>query len=263
MFTLVIMASLTVASNKVPQFENDVEQSVRNMEIYTVTNQMITEPGRHSFGAGGTNWEKNSSTLANTTEFGLASDYHIVSMDKLDSISTTGQNKFNYSQFRDLREPEHQYFFNFTWMPIVETSKSFIKTHSPSKITEPDTSTYATANNRVHYGSLKVSGTKYRFLVTAHNSVYDTVYVSDDWDFKNSGGIGPGGNLDIGSYTFTVKKIQNRFRKPGTSVILENDLKSFGPRPGNAGTVTKINRFAALDAQGTSRGVVRMEVLAW
>ena len=271
MFLIVITASLSVLSERVPQFTDDVEQSSKNLEIYTVTNQLLQQPGRHDFGSGASNWEKNASTTSNTVEIGLASDYHTLEYDKIQRLSTTGSDKFNYSQFRNVKKVDHQYFFNFTWFPVVETSSSFTRTRPPSSpgIVEPGSNglDYKQAENRVHYGTIEFFGTEYRFLVVAFDGVYNTTYISKDYDFREISRVGYKGvgdvvNLDGREYT--IEKIQNRDRTPGASVVLSHHMKSFGPSPANTRSdVTKLNRYAVMDAASTDPEIIRMEVLSW
>jgi len=271
MFLLVITASLSILSDRVPQFTQDVEQSAKNLEMYRVTNQLTKSPGSHDFGTGGTNWEKNASTTSNTVELGLASDYHVLQYDKIQRLSTTGSDKFNYSQFRNVNPVENQYFFNFTLFPAVETSSSFTRTQPPSSpdIIEPLSSdqNYDRAENRVHYGSIDLFGTQYNFLVVAFDGVYNSTFISKDYDFREPSRVafaGTGDVVNLDGRQYTVEQIQNRDRRPGTSLILRHHLKSFGPSPLNTRSdVTKINRYAVMDAASTDREVVRMEVLSW
>jgi hypothetical protein len=271
MFLIVITASLSVLSERVPQFTDDVEQSSKNLEMYRITSQLLQHSGRHSFGSGGQNWEKNESTTSNTEEIGLASDYRSLEYDKIQRLSTAGSDRLNYSQFRNIVNVEHQYFFNFTWFPVVETSASFTRTQPPSSpnIIEPNSNglNYDQAENRVHYGNMEFFGTDYKFLVVAFDGTYNTTYISKDYDFREVSrvgfkGVGDVVNLDGREYT--VEEIQNRDRKPGSSVILSHHLKSFGPSPQNTRSdVTKLNRYAVMETASTDPEILRMEVLSW
>ena len=267
LFLIALVGSLTLMSDQVPEFTEDVEESSQNMEMYRLTTNMLTKSGRHNFKDGGTEWEKNSSTVGNTTQFGLAEDYFVLDKDKIDALSTTGQGKFNYSQFRDINDLDNQYFFNFTWMPIVESSKSFTRTQPPPGFNEPDDDpAYSNAENRVHYGNFRIAGDEYPFLVVAFNGVYNTVYfdTNRDYNFFESNKRKLGETVKMNETEFKVEQIQNRKRKPGTSVILSTHLKSFGANlDGARGSRTKLNRYASLKAQGTDKEVVRIEVIAW
>ncbi len=270
LFLIAIVGALTLMSDQVPEFTDDVAQSSHNMELYRLTSNMMTESGRHTFGAGGTNWEKNSSTVAATTQFGLADDYKLLAKDKVDNLSTTGANSLNYSQFREINSLDHQYFFNFTWFPIVETSSSFIRTEPPPGVVEPDDAenpnyVYSNAENRVHYGNFTINGTSYPFFVAAFDGVYDTVYFDStrDLDFDVEDKQYVGDTLVMEGVDFRIIKIQNRERRPGTSVILSTHLKSFGPNPEGTEVRTKLNRYASLNATETDTEPVRIEVLSW
>ncbi len=266
LFLIALVGALTLMSDQVPEFTEDVEQSSHNMEIYRLTSNMMTESGRHTFGAGGTNWEKNSSTVAATTQFGLADDYKLLNKEKVDNLSTTGVNSLNYSQFREINSLDHQYFFNFTWFPIVETSNLFTRTEPPPGIDEPnDDPQYSNSENRIHYGNFTIDGLEYPFLVVAFDGVYDTVYFDTDRDlnFFEENKRKPGGTVFMNGTEFTLEKIQNRERRPGTSVILSTHLKSFGPNSEGTEVRTKLNRYASLNATETDTEPVRIEVLSW
>ncbi|MFB6099769.1 MAG: hypothetical protein ABEK16_00715 [Candidatus Nanohalobium sp.] len=272
LFLIALIGSLTMMSGQVPQFRDDVQQSAHNMEIYRLTENMITKPGWHTYGSGGSNWEKNASTISGTTQLGLAADYHVIAWDKLQALSTTGRDRFNYSQFRDINELDNQYYFNFTWYPIVETSKTFTRGSSPSYIDEPtdddsDGSRYYNAENRVHYGTFRLNGSEFPFLVAAFDGVYNTVYVTGnpgDWNFYESSEHKVGDVISLDGTEFRVKKIQNRERRPGAAVILSRHLKSFGAPPETADSTTvKLNRYVSLRAPETDKEVVRMGVLSW
>lgn len=264
-FIIALVISLTMMSGEIPAFTSSVEDSAHNMELYRVTNQLMTETGRHSYKSGGPEWEKNSSTIKNVEEFGLAQDYHVLDRDKVKNLSITGGLHFNYSQFRETTNVNNQYYFNFTWFPVVPTSNTFTRTKEPVNppIKEPKTDYYSRAENRIHYGKAKFNGSNYKFLVAAFNGVYNTTYVSDDWNFSGRSPIGIGDQVNLGE-EFEVVKFQNRDRRPGSSIVLKNYLNSFGVNPERTGeTVTKINRYAVLDAPSYGAWPVRMEVLSW
>jgi len=262
LFLIVLVSALTLMSSNIPDLKKDLAVSERNMEIYSATEKILSSPGYHSNASGGKDWQNN---VNYTEEFGLAEDYLILNKDKIDAISTTGVSKFNYTQFKQVSSLENKYYFNFTWFPIVKTSKSFVKESSPSKITEPNDSLYTLAQDRVHYGTIKVSDQKYRFLVTAHNGVYNTTWKSkNNWNFEKSQPLGEKNQAEMASKNFTVYNFQNRKRKPGASIILERHIKSFGANPNNVDqSITKLNRFGVLKASNTDKQPVRIEVLSW
>lgn len=272
LFLIVLVASLTVMSNQIPEFTDDVSESSQNMEMYRISNQMMTKPGRHFHDAGGTDWDKNSSTLSSVEEFGLAEDFKVMDKTKVDNLSTTGSESFNYSQFRDLTNLGNQYFFNFTWFPIVETSESFTRTMPPDNppINEPESIgsslNYSNAENRVHYGSFKLRGDNYNFLVTAYDGVYNTTYLAEDantWNFTDSEPLSEEDSVTLDGREFDIIRLQNRDRTPGSAVYLRRAFKSFGPDPTGNDEVSKLNRYSVLKAPNTDEEVVRMEVFSW
>jgi hypothetical protein len=230
--------------------------------MYTLTEKLISEPGYHDKSGGGSDWENNINSVQ---DFGLASDYLTLEKDKIDAISTTGDSSFNYSQFKNVSDIENQYNIEFKWLPVVETSKSFTRNQSPSKITEPDSDYYERSSNEVHYGSLRLNGSNYNFLVTAHDGIYNTTRVREnDWNFLGEPYYGENDYILLDDYNFTVERFQNREDERGASLILGNTIKSFGPNPeGVDQSVIKLNRYAALDVEDSEYQPVRMEVLSW
>ena len=231
LFILILVGTLHVLSGDIPEFESSVDQSSKNMEMYTLTDRILSEPGLTTTGV--TNWEDNTQ---NTTEFGLASDHLILQKDKIDSLETVSGDKLNYSQFRSLTNVNHQYNFKFVWLPVVETSKNFIKGNPPTKpnIIEPEDQEYAQAQNRVHYGTFKVRNIEYKFLVTAHDGIYDTARISTDWNFTREETKNRGKIITLNGLKFTLKTFQNREKRPGAAIILNRTIKTFGSNPDNS-----------------------------
>ncbi|QGA80254.1 hypothetical protein [Candidatus Nanohalobium constans] len=263
---LALVAALSANSGKIPEFESSVEQSARNMEIYSLTEKILSKPGYHTNGTGGTEWEDN---ISHTSEFGLAKDYLVLEKEKIDALQTTGDSSFNYSQFKKVTGADNQYHFTFIWQPIVETSNSFTRTEPENGIDEPGTTgnpdpLYSQAENRVHYGNFTIQAQTYWFLVTAHDGVYNTTRISTDKDFDSELTLGTGDTYSLAGTEFELQRFQNRERKPGAAVVLSNELKSFGPSSENVDqSVTKLNRYAVLEEPLTDSEPIRIEVLSW
>ncbi|PSG98890.1 MAG: hypothetical protein BRC29_02055 [Nanohaloarchaea archaeon SW_7_43_1] len=267
---LIAMAGLITSSNVLPQYSSSAENMDLYLEAKTLTEQLINEKGRHSFGDGGNNWEENSSTLKNIEAIGIASDYHVIERSKLDELQTVtvgGNTGLNYSEFKNKTQVENQYRFKFVWLPTVQTNYSFQKTQPPSnpnitepEITDPDTDPYATADNSVHYGSVDLNGLTYNMLVTSQEGVYDSLYVQQgDWDFSNSNSDEPYKPGDkINENDFYVESFQNRRNDRGSLVIFRRKIKDFGPTVNTDTQVTTFDRFAILEGEP-----VRIEVTAW
>jgi hypothetical protein len=255
-----------IASNQVlPSYSSSMDRMTLNLEAKTLTDQMVTEPGRHSFGAGGDNWEKNESTIDNVEAVGIASEHHVLSRSKLDRLQTAtvgGSEGLNYTEFRETASLNNQYRFNFVWLPTIQTNYSFIKNSPPSNpnIIEPETSSYASADNRVHYGDVNLQGSSYKMLVTSHNGAYDSLYVSQgDWDFSSSNPEEPYRiGEEILENGFEVESFQNRDNSPGELVIIRRKIKDFGPTVNTNTEVATIDRFAVLEGEP-----VRIEVSVW
>lgn len=264
LFIIAILGLIT--SNQIlPDYSDSMDRMDLNLEAKTVTDQLISETGRHSYSNGGENWERNSSTIENTEAVGIASNHYVIDRSKLETLKTTtrgGSSGLNYTRFRNLTGVENQYRFNFVWLPTIQTNNSFIKGRAPSNpsINEPGTSDYGSADNRVHYGSVSLRGSTYNMLVTAHNGVYDSVYVQEgDWDFSSSNPEEPYKSGDrILENDFYVERFQNRENDRGSLLILRRKIKDFGPTINQDTEVITLDRFAVLEGEP-----IRIEVAAW
>ncbi len=262
--TIVVLSSGTI-----PEFTEDMERASLNLEARQISTKILTTSGHHSFGSGGPNWHSNNTTVDNIEAFGLASDYLQVERDKISRMKTAnprkGFNYFNYTQFKNVTGVDNQYRFNFTWMPIVETPRSFTRGSAPfaakdgkPNITEPSTGYYIASGNDIHYGSSTLNGRTYNFLVTSHDGVYNTTYVSNNWDFGGYPPLGIDDNINLYGEEYRIRSIQNRPDEPGSMLILGQHLKTFGASVDSDSTVTSMQRFALLEGEP-----LRVRVLAW
>jgi hypothetical protein len=268
-FIIVLTGIIFVAVDYVPMIEDSNAQASVNMEARRVTSMLMTSPGRHSFAGGGTDWEESELKRDSVESIGLASDYHVVEKDKVMALSTVGDSKFNYSQFRQATDLENQYRFEFTAMPIVDTSDQFTRTNPPSEpqIIEPVNNEYFNSGNLVGFGSIRMGGTQYNVLTTSHNGEYDTMYMVSDassgWNFSEAERYGVGERIDLGGRTFEVRGFQNRGEKTGTLVVFSRDLKTFGSAFDVSATIVKLNRYAVLKQPGAGLHPLKIEVFSW
>lgn len=260
-------ALVTAGQGILPEFTSNSEMASLNLEARQVSTKLLTTPGRQNF-TGETNWEENETTIGNTTSIGLATDFKQVDRDKIRQLRTanprSGRNYFNYSQFKRVANADNQYQFTFTWIPVIETADSFTRgtgaSNTPS-IDEPDTDYYRSAGNRVHYGSEVLKGTRYYFLVTSHNGIYNTTYITTTpvgWDFRGYPPLGTGDTFGQGADEFTIQRFQNRQEKPGTLVLVSEELKTFGANVDSDSRVINLYRYAVMEGEP-----LRVKVLAW
>jgi hypothetical protein len=262
---LVAILGLIASNQLLPGYSNSMDRMNLNLEAKTLTDQLITEPGRHSYGSGGIIWERNDSTLENLEAVGLASGHHRLERSKLErlqTVTTGGSTGLNYTRFRDITGVDNQYRFKFVWVPTVQTNHSFVKNQPPSNpsIQTPETTEYDLADNEVHYGSVNLGGSTYNILVTAHDDVYDSVYVTQgSWDFSSSNPEEPYNIGDrILENNFIVERFQNRENTPGEFVVWRRNITEFGPTPNTNTEVITMDRLAVLEGEP-----VRIEVSAW
>jgi hypothetical protein len=270
LFVIFILAFLIFTiTDYVPRIEEYNQRAQVNLEARSLTEMLMTSPGYHTFRDNGTNWEKNSSTLKNAREVGLASDYHVIQKDKVMSLVTAGQDGLNYSRFREIANFENQYRFEFTVLPIINTHRKFTRTEPPRnpEIIEPENPEYDDSGNRIGYGSIRMGGTKYNALTTSHDGRYDTLYLvnqsSNDWNFTDAGRYIEGDTITLGGRNFEIEGFQNSGDKIGNIVVISRQLKTFGSALDTSATIIKLNRYAALEQPGADLHPLRIEVFSW
>ncbi|MFP4229523.1 MAG: hypothetical protein ACLFRK_00100 [Candidatus Nanohaloarchaea archaeon] len=262
-FLAVLVAVLTVTLSDIPQFNTYAGTTEKNLEAKKTTDLILNSEGRHSNGSGGTDWENHPE---DTEMLGLASEEMRIDRSKLAMLETAEPGHYNYSNMVEDLGLEHRYSFNFTWHPVVETHRNFVRGDPPSDpdIDEPNSGYYSNAQNRIHYGETTLEGQDIRFLMAAFDGSYNTTYVTTfDWDFSADPKT-EGDTFTAGGRTFTIEKIQNRDRRPGASIVLSSHLKHVGRSPDAAeGTRAKLNRYPLMEDSSSSTDVVKMEVLTW
>lgn len=260
LYLLALGAVVAASSAVLPSFSQETQKAGLNLEGRSTTFKILTEQGSHSFASGGTDWEFNNTTRANTESFGLSTgnDFEIA-RDKINALQTVGEDYFNYTQFRKVVDVENQYRFNFTWFPIVQTENSFTRGSPPDSdpdITEPSHPAYPDVDNKITYGSTNIGGQDYYFLVTSKNDNYNATYVSDSWDFSGSFPKSEGDTISpYSGVQYRVESFQNRDDDKGAVLVLSKHLKTFGANIGEASPVISFNRYGYLEGEPLRIGV--------
>lgn len=263
LFIFALGSILLSSSTLLPTYTQSADKTSLHLESRSITNQLLSTPGRHTVSGGGTDWESSADKINNTVELGLAADTNSfleVERDKVTSLDTNGPG-LTYSDFKDITDAKNQYLFNFTWMPTVDTTKSFERGSPPSKMTEPRNNNfrpYNVTDNKIHYGTLIINGRDYRFLVTARDGVYNATYISDDWDFSASNPLDEGSVFNLYGTNYRITKITNREKEPGSLVIIEKHIKEFGANIDSDSIVIKSNRYAVMENEP-----LKVEVWTW
>jgi hypothetical protein len=265
LYVIAVAAVLFNASSFIPDYRQEVASASKHTEARAITTTMLTEPGSHEYGSGGSAWERNSSTQDKITGVGLASGFHELDRYKVLNLSTVGETGLNYTEFRQVSGVANQYRMRFVLTPVIETPLEFRKDNPPDSpdIRTPENRNFSRAGNIVHYGNDTVNGGARNFLVTSHDATYDTVYISDgDWDFTSpTTNRTTGQSFSIGSdpdLQFDIDQIQNRRRDRGAAVFVSSDLKNFGANPDSSSDIVSMDRYATLDGEPA-----RLEVLVW
>lgn len=263
LYILAVVAVFQFVSGDIPDFNDSMSQKELHYEAKYISDQMLKQPGYHSVGEGGTNWEKNTSTRNSLESLGVASEHLVIDPDKLENVATVGQSKVNYSQFTEVVGADNSYLFNFTWTPIVDTSQEFERGEDPGSITPPDTGLYQRADTEVQYGNITLNGETKHFLVTAHRQGYNTTYISDTKDFETSLPRGTGLTVSFGGEIFRITDFQNIRYDRGGLVHLERHVKEFGSSIDRSEGLVKFNRYVSYDADNSELMPMKVEVYVW
>ncbi len=263
MLYIIALSSIFLVGDQVlPSFHSETERTSLNLEAKTFTYEILTHPGQHE---NGDNWEDVE--IDEIESFGLANDFFEVNRDKIERLSTVGDEDLNYTTFRELNSLEHQYHFRFTWMPVVHTNESFTRGESPDFIEEPCPedpdhtcpSGYNDADDTVTYGSAEIEGMEHTFLATAEDGSYNSLYISHNWDFSDRNPYYSRESFD--KYTdseYTIESFQNREEQEGSVVILKDEINQFGPSPDTTTAIQRVERFAVMEDEP-----LLIEVLVW
>ncbi len=253
-----------------PRLSSNAEDQSLNLEAEQLTTKILTTTGKYDTGSmEGEAWQEHPNDVK---DFGLATEFLEVERDKLTNISTVAKEDFNYTQFKNVTEVDHQYRFRFTWKPVIETFNTFERCSPPAFIEEPvscdgnpDTP-YERAGNTIHYGSQFLNGSTYYFLVASYDGRYNATYVTTEklevgdadpepeWDFRGENQIGEDESFLRRGQKFTVGEIHDE----GNILVLEQHLKTFGASRDTQSRTIKFNRYASLEGEP-----LMLEVWTW
>lgn len=264
LYLLAVGTVILNSSSFIPDYRDSLDSASKHTEARAITSTMLTEPGSHTYGAGGENWEKNLSTQSSISGFGVALGFHELDLSKVETLNTVGESGLNYTEFRRVSGVANQYRMRFVLLPVVETPREFRKDDPPNSpnIRTPRTTEFSRAGNTVHYGNETVGGRDIRVLATSHDGAYDTAYLSgdDDWDFNDpqTESRSVGDKVRTPEVVLTLDAFQNRRNDKGAAVFFSGDIKVFGASPDVASDIVSLDRYAELKGEP-----VRVEVLAW
>jgi len=242
-----------------PQFTDAIDENSIETQIWASTALLLSNTGQwESDTQSGPDWHNH---VENTTQLGLISQDGDLSRDKIRELVS-----MDYTDAKLLLQTEKDFNIQFTEFSIIETASSFEKDDPSGKvadvITEPTRSRYDDANETIRYGSIRANGAQKHVLVTAHQGNYDTVYISEDWDFTDATVFGPTGNqilsFDGRRYRLSVPD-SGIFASDGTTVVLTRPLGNVGTRtPAAEATVVTARRFSNIGPNP-----VRIDVEMW
>jgi hypothetical protein len=242
-----------------PQFTSAIDENSIETQIWASTALLLSDTGQwESDTRVGPDWHNN---IENTTQLGLVGQDGDLSRDKIRQFVS-----MDYSDVKVLLRTEKDFNIRFTEFSIIDTASSFEKTDPQGNIgeviTEPTGSSYDSANDTIRYGSISANGAEKNVLVTAHQGNYDTVYISEDWDFTDAIRLGPTGNqilsFDGRRYRLSVPD-SGVFASDGKTVVLTRPLGNVGTRtPAAEATVVTARRFGNIGSNP-----VRIDVEMW
>jgi hypothetical protein len=150
---------------------------------------------------------------------------------------------------------DHEFTVSFTELLHIDTYKRFNRTGSggpgstPPFITAP---AYPSGTaDIVHYGTQKVRGEPYYFLLADSSGWYNMLWMSDDWDFTDSNTTRYNMTTDtvvtVGANAYAVSIADTQIGS-GNVLILERRIGRVGtPPPSNTGNVIETTRFGVTE----------------
>lgn len=242
-----------------PQFTDAIDENSIETQIWASTALLLSDSGQwESDTRTGPDWHNH---VENTTQLGLVGQDGDLSRDKIRELVS-----MDYEDVKLLLRTEKDFNIRFTEFSIIDTADSFEKYDPQGKIgqviTEPATDSYDNANDTVRYGSISANGAEKHVLVTAHQGNFDTIYISEDWDFTDATRLGPTGNqvlsFDGRRYRLSVPD-SGLFASDGKTVVLTRPLGNVGTRtPAAEATVVTARRFGNIGSNP-----VRIDVEMW
>lgn len=237
----------------VPQFEQSQQQNDLQMTAYSISEVLLNDKGYWENATDtGTDWEDQPE--ADIETIGLSGGNELA-QDKVDAFLdlpySTIQDRFNVSQ--DLNVQLHEYV-------DVDTHTTFEQGSPPTFLIEPAYS--GSTSSTVHYGAKRVDSQQKRFMLTDELDWYNTLRVSDDWDFSNANtetyNLTGEQFIPIGSNTYTAPAFVTR-QSEGNLLVLQRRIGRTGVvPPGFTASILSIRRYGVLNGN-----VVRMEVQLW
>lgn len=238
----------------IPQFEQAQHQDDLHMTAYGMSEVLLNDNGywenaTHT----GTDWEEHP--VADIETIGLNGG-GALAQDKVDAFHdlpyATVKDRFNVSEDFNVQLEE---------FVDIDTHATFEQGSPPSFITEPGSYSGSTSSI-VHYGAKRIDGQPKRFMLTDELDWYNTLRVSDDWNFSNANtetyNLTEEQFVPIGSNTYTVPPFVTQ-QSEGRLLVLERRVGRAGVIPPSfVASVVSIQRYAVLNGN-----IVRMEVQIW
>lgn len=274
----------------ISELREESESHQVTFEAQEISSKILKTPGINETGS------ENWSPEEDLKSVGIAEDFLRVNQTKLNFLQNRSEidgdeadEEITYEEFRESEDLNNQYQFRFTWLPTVNTYRTFQKEDPPQGgkeyepwIIEPSDDGQgeggddyvSQAEDRIHYGNTYINREEYRFLVAEFDGNYDTIYKTDDhdpegldrWHFSlpRVEKLEVGNKTEMGGQEFEVKSINNLDQKPGALIIFKDTRKKRFGAPMDPGTSTiKHNRYATLVDDQKENHPLRIEVFAW
>ncbi|MDY6770910.1 MAG: hypothetical protein SV186_03050 [Candidatus Nanohaloarchaea archaeon] len=242
-----------------PRFTDTIDENSIETEAWTLSTLLISTQGRWESGPrSGTQWQQHT---GNISRVGLLGQDGSLEREKIRAFVS-----LRYERLKVLLKTGKDLNIEFTEFVVADTSQSFTKPTATGDIgtvlTQPDSQAYQDANATVHYGTVTLNGDERHFLVTAHQGVYDTIYISQDWNFTDAIRLGPNGNrvLSFNGRRYRIQTSESGiFQSNGQTVIFSRPMGRVGRRtPTAEPQIINVRRFASMDGKP-----VRIDMEIW
>lgn len=249
-FFVSVLFIVTGVLNTVPEYSENVLKNRLEVRGWSLSTVLLSTPGYwEGEDDSGTEWTSHTEDLKSV---GLAEN----SEDSVSREKVVALDKVSYTRLKNIFGTSFDFNIDFTEYMVVKTESEDV---SEMDVTVPPGETY-------HFGSRKVDGKGFYFLVLGQDNY--NVSVSEDSDFtdKDDGDIdvtiNESGVVDFGEemrqYTLDIPS-SGVYESDGEMVVFKTSLQRVGRRlPPDPGEVVSIRRFS-----NVGNSILRMDMRLW
>lgn len=242
---LVFFAALVLLISNVlgtiPQLEEQYQTNELQLTAWSLSEVLLHDRGYWSNATeNGTNWHVNLRTQ-DTEALGLQGANGL-SREKLQALQN-----MNYQRITNILHINTSFNMELTEFLYIDTHRSFTPGSDPGFITEP---TYSgNVRGDVQYGSERIDGTSYYFLLANTVGWPNSLWVSEDWNFTDATyyNLSTTSVVTLEDNTYLANPSSNQISE-GRALILQRRVGRVGTVPsGSVDDIRQITRYGVMD----------------